>query len=87
MIERIYLDRNWLFNGEDLVNIPHNVKDIPYNYANEDDYQMISTYEKEIIIDEKYKNKHLFLNFEGVAHKSDIYLNDKHLYTNMCGYN
>lgn len=87
MIERIYLNRDWTFNGKENVCIPHNGKDLNYNYCNEDDYQFISTYEKEIFIDEKYKNKHLFLTFEGVLHKSDVYINDKHFYTNLCGYN
>ena len=77
---------DWSFNGN-LVNIPHTVCEIPYNYCNEEDYQMISVYEKNINISSEYRNKHIILTFEGVAHKSDIYINDKHIYTNSCGYN
>ncbi len=87
MIERIYLNRDWTFNGKEKVDLPHNAKDISYNYCNEADYQFISIYELEIFIDDKYKDKHLFLTFEGVLHKSDIYINDIHAYTNLCGYN
>ena len=87
MIERIYLNRDWLFNNNERVDIPHNVCDIPYNYCNEDDYQGIFTYEKNIFIDDKYKDKHLFLTFEGVAHKAIVYVNDNEVITNNCGYN
>ena len=86
MIKRIYLNMDWSFNGS-MVNIPHTVCEIPYNYCNEESYQMVSTYEKVVNIGEEYKNKHIILTFEGVAHKADIYVNDKHVYTNNCGYN
>ncbi len=87
MIERIYLNRDWIFNKKDTVIIPHNVFDIPFNYSNEENYQMISTYEKNIVIDSKYKGKCLFLTFEAVAHRAEVYVNDKLAITNNCGYN
>ena len=89
MFERIYLNRGWLFkaNGkEEIVNIPHNVADIPYNYANEDDYQFVSTYECKLSVPLAYKNKFLLLNFEGVAHKSKLYINDKLVGEHIGGY-
>ena len=86
MLERIYLNRNWLFDGN-YVEVPHTVKEIPYNYCNEDDYQMVSTYENIINIDNKYDGKHIILTFDGVAHKSEVYVNDKLVLTNNCGYN
>ena len=89
MIERIYLNFNWTFEHDGSnknVNIPHTVKEIPFNYANEDDYQFVSTYTKKIEIDEKYKGKHFFLTFDGVAHKSEIYLNDNLILTHIGGY-
>ena len=89
MIKRIYLNKGWHFkskNRDEIVNIPHTVKEIPYNYCNEDDYQMISTYEMDIDLSD-YLDKHLFLTFEGVGHKSDVYINDKLVITNNCGYN
>ena len=89
MIERIYLNRDWLFDdGKKTVKvtIPHTVKELPFNYINEEDYQFISTYTRELEIEEKYKNKHLFLTFDGVAHKTEVYLNDELLLTHLCGY-
>ncbi len=86
MLERVYFNFDWDFNGE-LVNIPHTVCEIPYNYVNENDYQMISEYKKDIFIDNNYLGKNLFLTFEGVAHKSEVYINNKLVITNNCGYN
>lgn len=87
MIERIYLNRKWKFNDNSLVDIPHTVCEIPYNYANEDDYQLISNYKKNVFVDEKYKDKNIFLVFEGVAHYSEVYVNKKLVIKNSCGYN
>ncbi len=87
MLKRIYLDKGWLFNDANIVDLPHNVCDIPYNYVNEDDYQMISSYQKKIFIDKELENKNLFLTFEGVAHYSEVYINNKLAIKNSCGYN
>lgn len=89
MIERIYLNRNWTFileDKEEIVDLPHNVKDIPFNYCNDEDYQFISTYKRIINLDKSYKNKHLILTFDGVAHRSEIYLNDVLLLEHFGGY-
>ena len=86
MIKRIYLNRNWDFNNEK-VDIPHTVREIPYNYCNEDDYQGEFIYENITHIDSEYINKNLILTFEGVAHYSEVYINDKLVITNSCGYN
>ena len=89
MIRRIYLNRDWVFRvdkKEEIVTIPHTVKELPYNYLNENDYQMISTYSHDIKITKALLNKHLFLTFDGVLHKSDLYINDKHVLRHFCGY-
>ena len=89
MIERIYLNRDWLFDDgktKTQVSIPHTVKELPFNYIDEESYQFVSTYTKDLVIDKKYQNKHLFLTFDGVAQKTEVYLNDKLLLTHLCGY-
>lgn len=89
MKDRIYLDRGWIFDDghtKSEVTIPHNVKDIPYNYVDEDTYQFISTYTRNLELDNSLKGKHLFLTFDAVAHKADVYLNDKLLITHNSGY-
>ena len=75
MIKRIYLNRNWDFNNEK-VDIPHTVHEIPYNYCNEDYYQGEFIYENIIHIDSEYINKNLILTFEGVAHYSEVYMDN-----------
>ena len=89
MIQRIYLNKDWLFDNnkkKELVNIPHTVCELPYNYLNEDDYQMISTYTKDILIPDTFKDMHLFLTFDGVLHKTEVYVNDKLVLEHYCGY-
>ncbi len=89
MIERIYLNKDWLFidnNRRSNVCIPHSVCVLPYNYINEKDYQKITTYEKIINIDSIFSNKNYILTFEGVAHKSDIYIDDALVISHYCGY-
>ena len=80
MIKRLYLNRDWLFNDgkkSEVVTVPHTVKELPFNYIDEESYQFVSTYTKELEIPSEYQGKHLFLTFDAVAHKSDVYLNDK----------
>ena len=49
----IFLKR--MDEGE-IINIPHSVKEMPYNYFSEEDYQIKSTYEKYFDV-EKYDSK------------------------------
>ncbi len=91
MNKRIYLNNQWLYKKEneenkEIVNLPHANIETPYNYFDEKIYQFISIYEKEIFIENEWKNKHLFLNFDGVLHQSKIYLNDELLLIHNCGY-
>lgn len=63
----------------ELVNIPHSVKEIPYNYFSENDYQIVSTYEKFFDVDNFDNKRRYFIRFDGFMVKANIYLNDKHL--------
>ena len=63
---RIYLNRNWIFNGEN-VTIPHTCKETPFHYFDESEYQMISTYQREIDVPNEWNEKNVLLTFEGVA--------------------
>ncbi len=89
MIERIYINNDWLFTNDkkekEIVDIPHTVKEIPFNYFDQEIYQFISSYEKEINLN-KYLDKNIFLTFEGVAHKATIFLNDKEILVHEGGY-
>ena len=54
------------------VDIPHNIKDVPYNYFNEVDYQKVVTYEKTFDVNEDIKDKAILIHFEGFMLKADI---------------
>ena len=69
-----------------LVNIPHSVKEVPYNYFSEKDYQLVSTYEKEFDIEENIENKIVKLVFDGFMLKAKINLNGNDLGEHISGW-
>ena len=70
----------------ELVNIPHTAKEVPYNYFDEKEYQMVCTYEKTFDVDVDIKNKTHILRFEGYMLKADVYLNGAYLGKHVSGY-
>lgn len=82
---RIYLNRNWEFEGKS-VDIPHTVKETPFHYFDESEYQMVSTYQKEIDVPNEWKGKQVLLTFEGVAHVCEVFLNGEKIGEHRCGY-
>ena len=68
------------------INIPHCAKEVPYNYFNEKDYQIVSTYEKYFDIDEDITNKVIKIIFDGFMLKAKIYLNNQYLGEYVSGY-
>jgi len=95
---KIYLNDNWKFIysfnekffKEDLksesIRIPHTVKEIPYNYCDENDYETISGYKFKFRYSDTFKNKRVFLHFDGVAHQAWTYFNNELLGLHNCGY-
>ena len=90
IVMKIYLNRDWKFSGKDnnfeIVTLPHTVSVTPFHYFSEKEYQMISTYQKEIDIPMEWKGKNILLTFEGVAHSCVVYLNDSKIGEHHCGY-
>ena len=68
------------------VRIPHTCQETPYNYFDEAIYQMVSCYRKKFNYEEGWKDKRVFLNFDGVGHIARVYLNGKYLGEHLCGY-
>ena len=68
------------------VDIPHTIKEIPYNYFSEESYQKVTTYEKYFDVESFKKGHRYFLNFEGYMFLADIYLNDTYLGKHYSGY-
>ena len=73
-------------NSSETINIPHCAKQVPYNYFDEKDYQIISTYEKVFDVDETIDNKVIKLVFDGFMLKAKIYLNNEYLGEYISGY-
>ncbi len=67
------------------IRIPHNVKEIPLQYADECSYQMISGYRKLLSIERKPGMRY-FVKFEGAAHIAEIFANGTKICEHRCGY-
>ena len=94
-----YLNRDWKFieiftesmtgspmSGGESVDLPHTVVETPYNYFDEEMYQMVSCYQRTLFADKKWEGQYIYLTFEGVAHEADVYVNGIHLKNHKCGY-
>jgi len=68
------------------VRIPHNVQEIHQHYADHESYQMLCGYRRKLPIGEEYRDKKLFLQFDGAAHIATVYVNGKELLTHRTGY-
>ena len=83
-------DQSYLTNLKssnlEVVNIPHNPVEVPYNYFSEQIYQNIFTYEKLFDVNEYQNNKRYLLHFEGFMFQADIYLNGENLGHYVSGY-
>ena len=77
---------NKLPDSSEHVNIPHSAKEVPYNYFDETDYQIISTYEKKFDVVENIKEKTVFLVFDGYMLSAKIYLNGHDLGKHISGW-
>ena len=95
---KIYLNRDWDFTenytesllsntlGTKKVTIPHTVKETPFHYFDEREYQMLSGYRKELEIPAQWEGKQVLLTFEGVAHDCEVFLNGESIGQHHCGY-
>lgn len=99
-MSRIYINDGWLFapqfkdgylNGEvdeamTHVRLPHTVKELPYNYFSEEEYQTLSTYVRVINAPDEWKSKRIILTFEGAAHFAEVFLNGQRIGEHRSGY-
>lgn len=97
---RIYWNNDWQFTehftnelleekeetGLKQVRLPHTCKETPFHYFDEQEYQMVSGYRKVLYGEENWKNKRIFLTFEGVVHEATVYCNGAVVGTHSCGY-
>lgn len=99
-MSRIYINDGWLFapqfkdeylNGEvdeamTHVRLPHTVKELPYNYFSEEEYQTLSTYVRVINAPNEWKGKRIILTFDGAAHFAEVFLNGHRIGEHRSGY-
>lgn len=91
MQDRIYLNNKWVFApspSEDIieVRIPHTHKVTPLNYFNEEEYQFVSCYSRNIYAEPNWEGKHVLITFEGVAHAAKVYVGEQLVGEHLGGY-
>ena len=67
------------------VDIPHTVKELPLQYADEQAYQMVSGYRKCITV-KKEPGMRYILRFEGAAHIAEVFVNGEKVAEHRNGY-
>lgn len=90
----IAFNNDWLFTenfdaGFDeavSVRLPHTAKEIPYNYINCRDYQMVCGYRKIFTAPGDWHGKKLILRFDGAAHEATVFCNGERVGYHACGY-
>ena len=68
------------------VRIPHTVKELPLNYLNEQDYQMVSGYLHPLTVPAEWAGKRVLLHFGAAAHEATVYCNGQEILRHCCGY-
>ena len=72
------------FTGEEIM-IPHTAKELPFNYFNINDYEMISTYQK-VLNYHVNENERIYITFDGVMVSCKVYLNGVEVGEHFGGY-
>ena len=71
--------------GEE-VRLPHTVCEVPLHYSHPGMYEKISGYRKTLKLGEEYRDRRLFLRFDGAAHIADVFVNGTFICQHRCGY-
>ena len=90
----IAFNNGWLFtedydSGFDsavTVRLPHTAKEIPYNYIDCRDYQMVCGYRKVFTAPAEWQGKRIIVHFEGAAHEATVFCNGEKVGYHACGY-
>ena len=91
-MSRECLNNDWKFrfdvNSDEWVDvrIPHTVKETPFNYFSEDEYQTVSEYKTSFYAPIDWYFATLRLTFEGVAHHAEVFVNDERVGEHYSGY-
>ncbi|MGP1593793.1 MAG: glycoside hydrolase family 2 protein [Treponema sp.] len=68
---------NPLYDDSDFeqIQLPHTVKEVPYNYFDETAYQMLSCYRRHFSVPAEAQNSRIFLDFDGVMCAAEVWVN------------
>lgn len=72
--------------GWQKVNLPHTVKELPFNCFSHDETAMISSYRKDFTIPAEAAGKRIILRFDGVMAYYDLYCNGIRIGDHRGGY-
>ncbi|MDD5902497.1 MAG: glycoside hydrolase family 2 TIM barrel-domain containing protein [Oscillospiraceae bacterium] len=90
----ISFNNNWLFTDDfeagfenaEPVRLPHTACEIPYNYIDCNDYQMLCGYKKSFFVPDDWCGKRILLRLDGAAHDATVYCNGHEAAHHACGY-
>ena len=90
----ISFNNDWLFTesfeagfeNAKSVRLPHTVREIPYNYIDCKDYQMLCGYQKHFFVPTDWEGKRVLLRLDGAAHDATVFCNGKEAAHHACGY-
>ena len=92
MSKRFYLNNDWYFAESwdkpefRQVRLPHTCKELPLHYFDEQEYQMLCGYAREVFVPAEWQGSVLLLTFEGAAHQATVYVNGEEAGVHSCGY-
>ena len=98
MRQIIQLNRDWEFTPEysedykngggtgEIVSLPHTVRELPYNYFDESEYQMISGYRRTLRLPEGCESKRVLLFIGAAGHCAEVYLDGELIAEHKGGY-
>ncbi len=76
----------WLFEGRDIVRLPHTAVELPFSYFDETSYQRTFTYSKVINNDPAWAGSEVSIRFDGAMANAQVSLNGQPIVGHTDGY-
>jgi beta-galactosidase len=77
---------DWLFEGRDIVRLPHTAVELPYSYFDETVYQRSFVYEKRFVADPALDGMEVAVVFDGAMANAQVSINGERIATHKDGY-
>lgn len=98
-MSRIYLNRGWqytdvftddmkgvpMLDGQAVV-VPHTTGEVPYHYFDKALYEKDACYQRMLFAEPAWNAKRVFLTFEAVGHRAEVFVNGVPVAEHNCGY-